>query len=1115
MRFTLGLLFLLLTTFSSANEKVTLQLKWFHQFQFAGYYAAKEKGFFEEVGLDVEIRERDLKYNNVQEVIDGKAQYGVADSILMLYKAKKEPVVMVTPIFQHSPSVLLTLKGQGTDTVYDLTGKDILFYPNDTDGFSLLALFKQLNINPNLIRKRERGDYKKLMQNRVSAMPAYLSNEPFFFQQEDIVYNIINPAHYGFDLYGDMLFASLDEAKNHPKRVEKFKKAVIKGWEYALEHKEEMIHLIQKKYNSQKSLEHLRFEATIIEQMIAKESLPIGTLDKGRIRYTFELYKQQGLLKSDTHPNDFIFEDFQTSFYHVQLSDEEKFYLEQHPILRVQNIQNFPPYNFRENGFAKGFIVDYMSLIAKILGIEIEFEPMKTWADSLEGLRNSQLDVIPQIAQNKEREVFIDFSNISHTKYTPAIVVRKDSNIRSLKDLKEKKLAVLNKSFLHTVLQKEYPQLNLYLTSTFKENLEAVSSGKVAAAIENFALAQFFIHEDWLNNIEVFKLSEMQPTELQMGVRKGNALLKSILEKADKQISKDEINKLRNKWMNSYASSVALTQTEIDFLLDKKEFNVCVQSNYLPFESVVENRHIGMTSEYIKLFQKELPVKIRTVVVNSYNQGLEYLKSKQCDFITLAEHSADSGNLLNYTSAYIDESFAIATKQNRPYIKSFDELSGKRVGIYEDKHHLELFEKRYPQVDFVLVKSIESGLKEVSTGQLYGVVDMFAILGYQIQKSHFNELKIAGKFEFDKKLSIASLESEDQINAILNKLLDSISQESKKKIERDWYSVKYQEQIDYTLVFLLVLFFVVVIALILYKNRTIRKINYEMEGYIKIVDENILTSATDLTGKIIYASKAFCEISGYKQEELLGKCHNIIRHPDMPKEVFEDLWQTIQNNETWQGELKNRKKDGGYYWVDASITPVFDEENKKVGYTAIRQDITDKKIIEEISITDGLTNIFNRRHFNEIFPKYINSAKRKEELLAFLIMDVDHFKQYNDTYGHQKGDDVLKSIAQVLQNSLQRAEDYCFRLGGEEFGVLFKTQSKQKALVFANQIRQSIEDTHIEHKGNSASAYVTASMGLYCDTAEVIDNMDQIFKKADDLLYKAKESGRNNVQIME
>lgn len=285
----------------------------------------------------------------------------------------------------------------------------------------------------------------------------------------------------------------------------------------------------------------------------------------------------------------------------------------------------------------------------------------------------------------------------------------------------------------------------------------------------------------------------------------------------------------------------------------------------------------------------------------------------------------------------------------------------------------------------------------------------------------------------------------------------------------------------------------------------------QIKEYIKLVDKNIITSSTDIHGNITYTSEAFCEISGYSKEELIGKNHRIIRHPDMPEKIYEDLWSTITKNKTWEGEIKNLKKDKTHYWVKASISPVFNDDGEKVGYTAIRQDITDKKQIELISITDGLTNIFNRRHFTDMFPKSINSAKRKDELISFLIMDIDHFKQYNDTYGHQMGDDVLIKVAECIKDSLLRADDLCFRLGGEEFGVIFRTDSKNKAIEFADVIRQNIENLHIEHSKNSASSYVTMSMGLMCKNANDIKSEDELYKDADDLLYEAKESGRNRV----
>ena len=298
-----------------------------------------------------------------------------------------------------------------------------------------------------------------------------------------------------------------------------------------------------------------------------------------------------------------------------------------------------------------------------------------------------------------------------------------------------------------------------------------------------------------------------------------------------------------------------------------------------------------------------------------------------------------------------------------------------------------------------------------------------------------------------------------------------------------------------------------------FKQLELEELNEKTKRYIELVDKNVITSSTNLEGIITYASEAFCKICGYLKEELIGKHHRIIRHKDMPGAIYEEMWNTITQDKTWRGEIKNSTKDGGFYWVEASISPIYDKSGAKIGYTAIRQDITNQKLIEKISITDGLTDIYNRRHFNEVFPTIINNTKRNDELICFLMMDIDHFKQYNDNYGHQAGDEVLVKFASSLKETLQRAEDLAFRLGGEEFGIVYKAETREKALEFANKVKNSIENLKMIHEHSSASKYVTASMGLVCKKASNIEDMDALFKQADDLLYESKEKGRNRVSM--
>jgi diguanylate cyclase (GGDEF)-like protein/PAS domain S-box-containing protein len=239
----------------------------------------------------------------------------------------------------------------------------------------------------------------------------------------------------------------------------------------------------------------------------------------------------------------------------------------------------------------------------------------------------------------------------------------------------------------------------------------------------------------------------------------------------------------------------------------------------------------------------------------------------------------------------------------------------------------------------------------------------------------------------------------------------------------------------------------------------------------------VIISSTNKEGIIEEVSEAFCKISGYSKEELIGKSHNIVRHEDMSKEVYENMWKDLSAGKVWKGEIKNKNKKGDTYWVEAIIQPNYENDNF-VGYTAIRTNITNKKIIEHLSITDELTQMYNRRYFNKIIEEELNRRKREKTFISFMMIDIDYFKKYNDTYGHQAGDKALQNIASVFKMSSKRSGDFVFRLGGEEFAMIFYAENKDKALDFATSIKEEIEGLKIEHKTSDVSEFITVSIGL-------------------------------------
>ena len=291
------------------------------------------------------------------------------------------------------------------------------------------------------------------------------------------------------------------------------------------------------------------------------------------------------------------------------------------------------------------------------------------------------------------------------------------------------------------------------------------------------------------------------------------------------------------------------------------------------------------------------------------------------------------------------------------------------------------------------------------------------------------------------------------------------------------------------------------------KNQTEKK----LQEHIKIINENIIISSTNKNGLITDVSEAFCKVSGFSKDELIGNTHKLLRHPDTPNEFYTNIWEKLLNAQTWEGEIKNINKNGKTYWLHTVIKPIF-ENHEIVGYTTIQTNITNKKHVERLSITDELTQLYNRRFFNEKIEEEINRAKRENNCFSLLIIDVDYFKQYNDSYGHQKGDLALEKVANILKKKSSRASDFAFRLGGEEFAII-TTLDDEKIIEFANLIRTEIENLQIEHNSSLISKYLTISIGIVCQKGQEISNSDALYKEADDNLYEAKRLGRNRVFI--
>jgi len=304
----------------ASPETVKMQLSWRHQFQFAGYYAAVEKGFYRDEGLSVELLEGGPRIICNEETLLTKAQYCNGTGSVAKQRIDGEAILVLATTIQHSPAVLVTLKSSGLLAPRDLIGKRVETLLAGKPLPEIKAMFQRQGVSLDQLDNRENSlGIDALLSRRVDAIYVFLTNEVYKLDSLGVDYNLIVPKNYGVDFYGDALFTSESEVSKHPERVKKFLKASIKGWMYAMAHKHEIAQLILKKYQVNKSYNQLIAEANIIEELMVLNLIQIGHTNKARWLATAETLRSTGMVESGYSLDGFIYDQSEHAEYSMLL----------------------------------------------------------------------------------------------------------------------------------------------------------------------------------------------------------------------------------------------------------------------------------------------------------------------------------------------------------------------------------------------------------------------------------------------------------------------------------------------------------------------------------------------------------------------------------------------------------------------------------------------------------------------------------------------------------------------------------------------------------------------------------------------------------------------------
>jgi len=538
-------------------ENVRLQLKWTHQFQFAGYYAAKEQGYYADEGLDVEFLERFSNITPVEQVTSGVAQYGIGSSGLVLDQVNGAPIKLLKAIFQHNPIVFISQKESNITQPYEIKAKGVMFDMPATEQVPLRSLLLNSGIKETDFTAYEHThQLDDLLKNDIDVISAYLTNAPGYYKEKNIAINIINPRDFGVDFYGDILFTSEQEIQQHPERVQRFIRATLKGWEYAISNQEELVQLISQKYKNQLSIDTLRYEAKETVKLISADTSSIGTIDAIRLLRTAEAYIRLKEMKAIdlSYIENLIYQP-DINAHTIKLTEQEQQWLNEHPNLSFTGDPSWLPYEaFNEEGEYIGIVAEHLKIIEQHSGIQFQRSPSATWHDSVAKMRSGEVDIISETVGS----VLLD--ELLFTKpylSSPIIIVMKEDQgyVDSIHSIVDKKIAVIKEyGYVHSITTK-YPKLNYIWVDNLEQGLEAVASGQADALLSTLAHTSYQISKSSIQNIRIVGKTEFV-NALALGVQKELAPLIPILDRALESISEQERQEIFDKWSTAQFAEV-------------------------------------------------------------------------------------------------------------------------------------------------------------------------------------------------------------------------------------------------------------------------------------------------------------------------------------------------------------------------------------------------------------------------------------------------------------------------------------------------------------------------------------------------------------------------------
>jgi signal transduction histidine kinase len=420
---------------------------------------------------------------------------------------------------------------------------------DDASEVSLKAMITSNKVKlDNLTFLKHTHNIDDLINKKTDVISAYISKSPFTLQKKGIEYNIFDPKKYGFDMYSDLLYTNQNFIDNDLNTVLAFKKASLKGWEYAYSNIEESVDVILKKYNSEKlEKDELLYEGNELKKLSYFKTANLGEIKKDKLQRIYDLYNVMGLIPNSINIDKFIFDIDNLSNY--AFSEEEIKYIEEKDSIKICALPDSMPYSDIKDGKLTGAISDYVALIEKKMKKPLILVPTNSLAESLEFAQNRKCDILTSLTQTKERENYFNFTKPYIE--IPYVLLTKTGNsfINDLSMIKNKKISIVENYTIIDSLQSKYKDIEFVKVKNIDEGLQKILDGETFGHIDGLSASLYKLQTKYLTQISVSaKLDET--TKLSVAVRNDDDILYGIFQKVISSINDLEKNEIINKWVS-------------------------------------------------------------------------------------------------------------------------------------------------------------------------------------------------------------------------------------------------------------------------------------------------------------------------------------------------------------------------------------------------------------------------------------------------------------------------------------------------------------------------------------------------------------------------------------